>query len=700
MQTTQMKTRMKFCVHKHVANAIFALTVALPLVSHGGGVVSTPTLAAFNSALSGGGAVTFSCDGTITVTGPETISANSTIDASGHNVIISGGISNQIFRVNSGVNLALTGLIIDGGYTRTNGGAIYNLGNVAATNCAFVGNYAVGIPGSDGVGAGASGQTGSIVRGGAIFNLGTVTLYGCNFEQNFAVGGAGGNAQTGATVGSGVGGNGGVGGAGGFAYGGAIFSTNSISISDCTFYQNGVQGGNGGAGGTAGYGPSGYGTPGVGGQGADGDGGALCAYKTNIVVRTTFNGQTVIGGTSGGSGNGYLTAPNGVVGGNAYGGGIYNGGTNVSINCTFYGNTMLSGTGGNSGAAYTGPNGGNGGIAEGGGIYSVLNAGVTNCTFSTNVLYGGAGGIAYYYNGGTPGTAGSTGVAKGGAIGNGAGTFTLKNSIIAYSADTGGSGSAGNGAGIITDAGNNISSDTSITLGGSGSHSNTDPLLLALASNGGYTLTCALQSNSPAINAGADSAAPPTDQRGYIRAGTSDIGSYEFNGGQVFVAALGGSASLDGNVGLFLIGGPNQAFTNPFTVNFTITGTASNGVDYVSITNSAVIPSGSENVRVLVNGIPGAFSGTNKTVTMTPISSTNYLITTHYADASKNSVYIFDHNNYDSTKRNVRGTSTAPDFQSFVVPVGLETGVPLSCHRRECNQFVSGQSVDEHVLSL
>ena len=137
-------------------------------------------------------------------------------------------------------------------------------------------------------------------------------------------------------------------------------------------------------------------------------------------------------------------------------------------------------------------------------------------------------------------------------------------------------------------------------------------MLFALANNGGYTETCALATNSPAINAGADVSAPPTDQRGYVRAGTSDIGSYEYNGGQVFIAALGGTASLDGNVGLFLIGGPNQAVTNPFTVNFTISGTASNGVDYVSITNSAMIPAGAENVRVLVNGIPGAFSGTNK----------------------------------------------------------------------------------------
>jgi len=481
MQSPTLNSWGSLFVHKHLWTfAICGLAIMLPFVSRGGGVVSTPTLAAFNSALSGGGTVTFDCDGTITLTSPETISANTIIDATGHSIVISGNTNSQIFRVNSGVSLTLNTLIISDGYTRTNGGAIYNLGNVAATNCAFIGNYAIGIPGADGASAGASGQAGSIVKGGAIFNLGSLTLSGCGFQLNYAVGGAGGTGQTGATAGSGVGGNGGNGGAGGAAYGGAIFSSNSISISDCNFINNGVEGGNGGAGGWAGYGPSGYGNAGVGGQGADGDGGALCAYKTSIVIRSTFNGQINAGGTSGTSGNGYYSAPSGLTGGNSYGSGIYNAGTNLSINCTFYANTNESGYGGSSGAAYAGQggNGGNGGVAEGGGIYNVLRAGVTNCTFSTNVVYGGGGGTAYYYQTGTAGSPGAIGAAKGGAIGNGSGTFTLKNSILAYTISSGGSGSSGNGAGTITDAGNNISSDTSITLNGSGSHANMNPLLM------------------------------------------------------------------------------------------------------------------------------------------------------------------------------------------------------------------------------
>ena len=659
--------------------AALGLLAALPLSGQAGGVVATPTLAAFNAALAGGGTVTFSCSGTITVTNPVSITANTVIDATGQSIILSGASASQIFMVSNGVSLGLNSLIINDGFTTTNGGAIYNRGTLNATNCAFVANYAVGATGTNAVAAGASGQAGGSGRGGAIYNIGTASLYVCKFQLNIAAGGSGGYAQTGATTGTGVGGPGGTGGAGGFGYGGAIFSSNSIAMSDCNFIANDVVGGSGGAGGTAGYGPSGYGTPGTGGVGGDADGAALCTFLSSTVIRSTFTSGVTVAGSSGASGNGYNTAPNGPNGGNGCGGGIYNAGTNAIINCTFFANTNYSGAGGNSGAAYTGPNGGNGGVAEGGGIYSLSLVGVTNCTLSTNVLIGGAGGTAYYYTGGTLGTAGSTGIAKGGALGNNGGTFTLKNSILAYSHDTGGTGSAGNGAGTITDAGNNLSSDSSITLGGSGSHVSTDPLLAVLSNNnGGYTATCALASNSPAINVGDNNAAPPTDQRGYLRAGISDIGSYEYNGGQVFIAALGGTASLDGNVGLFLVGGPTQAQTNAITVNFTTSGNASNGVDYVYITNTAVIPAGSLNTRVLVNGIPGAFSGTNKSVTLVPLSSTNFIVSSGYADPDEDTVYIFDHNTYSGTARYVRGTSTAPDFQSLVVPIGLESGVVLS----------------------
>jgi len=53
-----------------------------------------------------------------------------------------------------------------------------------------------------------------------------------------------------------------------------------------------------------------------------------------------------------------------------------------------------------------------------------------------------------------------------------------------------------------------------------------DPTLLPLADNGGPMLTMALQSDSPAINAGSD--CPATDQRDFPRVGACDLGAYEF----------------------------------------------------------------------------------------------------------------------------------------------------------------------------
>jgi hypothetical protein len=83
--------------------------------------------------------------------------------------------------------------------------------------------------------------------------------------------------------------------------------------------------------------------------------------------------------------------------------------------------------------------------------------------------------------------------------------------------------------GTITDAGHNLSSDGSCAFSGIGSLNNTDPKLGPLADNGGSTLTMALLPGSPAINAGDNASAPPTDQRGAVRPSgvASDIGAYE-----------------------------------------------------------------------------------------------------------------------------------------------------------------------------
>ncbi len=80
------------------AVALAALTASTSVSA--GGVVGTCDETHLNTALSGGGTVTFTCGpATITVTSTKTISANTTIDGGGV-ITISGGNSVQVFTVN------------------------------------------------------------------------------------------------------------------------------------------------------------------------------------------------------------------------------------------------------------------------------------------------------------------------------------------------------------------------------------------------------------------------------------------------------------------------------------------------------------------------------------------------------------------------------------------------------------------------
>ena len=143
---------------------------------------------------------------------------------------------------------------------------------------------------------------------------------------------------------------------------------------------------------------------------------------------------------------------------------------------------------------------------------------------STNGLPGtnGTNGVP-----GTDGTPGTPGTAAGGGIFNDtSGTVQLKNTIVAN--NTAGGNFAG--AGTYVSLGHNLSNDyTGASPLPGGTDLTADPQLGALANNGGPTQTMAITSSSPAFNAGDNSGAPATDQRGYNRivGGTIDIGAFE-----------------------------------------------------------------------------------------------------------------------------------------------------------------------------
>lgn len=96
-------------------------------------------------------------------------------------------------------------------------------------------------------------------------------------------------------------------------------------------------------------------------------------------------------------------------------------------------------------------------------------------------------------------------------------------------------------------ANNSLVQRTNATLSGAGNLTSVDPLLAALAWNGGSTRSHALASSSPALNAGSNVLALSTDQRGQARVfGTAaDIGAYEAT--LTATSAVGCGFDLDGD---------------------------------------------------------------------------------------------------------------------------------------------------------
>ncbi|MCQ3935926.1 MAG: hypothetical protein DPW18_02645, partial [Chloroflexi bacterium] len=186
------------------------------------------------------------------------------------------------------------------------------------------------------------------------------------------------------------------------------------------------------------------------------------------------------------------------------GGGMYNtdGSVPILTNVTFIGNSAASAGGGMRNivcdpilinVTFT-----ENSAAFGGGMQNLgANPTLTNVTFSGNTA--------------------------GGAIYNGSSNPTIRNSIM-----------YGNTGGEIVDTNSSAPVVTySIVQGGYAGEGNldADPMLGALANNGGFTQTMALSAGSPAIDAGTNSGCPATDQRGIARPFgiQCDIGAYEVN---------------------------------------------------------------------------------------------------------------------------------------------------------------------------
>jgi hypothetical protein len=331
-------------------------------------------------------------------------------------------------------------------------------------------------------------------NGGAVWSAGTVNATNCIFIANQASGTPGPDNSWPPDGQPGC--------------GGAVYNLGSFNAERCAFVSNSAQGGAG-----AEY---------QGGAGGIAAGGAIYSQGEVTLSRSLFASNSAAGGPGGqgppGWAGGDQAWPGGAggKGGDALASAVFNSGGASAVNCTVAWNIVLGGVGGEGGPGgwvwhdgwlFTAPPGDNG---AGGNAWSVIystNASlrVTNCTIAFNSASAGLGG---------------SGTMLGALAGNAA---MLVNTILAHNAPS-------NVSATISDAGHNLSSDSSGAFTGPGSLNNADPGVGPLADNTGPTLTIALLPGSPAIDSADVASAPLTDQRGGPRpaGNVPDIGAYEY----------------------------------------------------------------------------------------------------------------------------------------------------------------------------
>jgi hypothetical protein len=185
----------------------------------------------------------------------------------------------------------------------------------------------------------------------------------------------------------------------------------------------------------------------------------------------------------------------------------------------------------------------------------------------------------------------------------------------------------------VTSGGHNIDDLNGCGFSAAGDRVNTNPHVGGLADNGGPTQTMALQTGSPAIDAGTNTGCPGTDQRGVARPQGSacDIGAYE-------VAPPSGSTEAATGVGT-TTATLNGTASNPDAVAATVTFQYGTSTSYgASVTKSAAAFSGQTgysaaltslspnttyHYRLVVTNPDGTSTGQDRTFTTAKASPSN-----------------------------------------------------------------------------
>ena len=317
------------------------------------------------------------------------------------------------------------------------------------------------------------------------------------------------------------------------------------------------------------------------GNSSAGNGGGLCVEQGGGATIT--NSQFNANHANGSGGGVYITGVVDIIGSDISGNSAGNNGGGVAVAAGGAAYITASTVAGNST-----PSDGVGvlpGTQAGGGIYNAGSLTINTSSVAVNTAsFGGgiynAGGQASITLSTIAGNAANTGTKKagpsfdqaGGLDSTNGGLVNLINSILAGNTSAGLPGNCGaTQPNTISSQGHNLDSAAQCFTPATGDLVNTDPLLGALAFNGGQTRTLALLPGSPAIDTGDNTLCGIHDQRGYPRPTNGsglgvicDIGAYEYKrlpptisalspstvaaGGPAFTLTVSGADFISGSV--------------------------------------------------------------------------------------------------------------------------------------------------------